>query len=224
MSTEGNTTSKVRIWAEKQSQPDQKDQSIIKVLSNSIIYALSRFCSSSNHLDLKDKDGPLNEKKIKKVLAAYSGDATLFEMGCYLYFHIDLWHVQNDKDKYREGVVHRYLFKKFLEIFEDSLRIKNSHLILENRLDLYGDLIRNKSERIQFYLLQLVIRTSSNTLPVVHDFNNFHVMIASIFEEIVLSINIASFVREMIPICCKNLKIFYDSMTEELKQFLLSIE
>lgn len=212
--------SNVRAWVEMQSQLDQKNQSVIITLSNSIIYGLSSFCSSPDLLE--EKGGFLNEES-KKILLAYSGDASLFEVGCYLYFRIDLWHIQNDKDKYREGVVYKYLIKKFLEIFEDALKMKNSHLILQNRLDLYGNLIRKKPERIKFYLLQLVGRTNNNTLPEIHDFDNFPIMISGIIEEKVLEIEIESFDRAMIPICCKNLKIFYDSMTEELKQFLLGI-
>jgi len=203
-----------------QSRIDPKNQSVVITLSNSIIYRLSHFCSSP--VLLEEKGGFLNEKS-KKVFSAYSGDASLFEVGCYLYFRIDLWHIQNDKDKYREGFVYKYLIKKFLEIFEDTLKMKNSHLILQNRLDLYGDLIRKKPERIKFYLLQLLIRTNNNTLPEIHDFDNFPVMISDFFEEKILEIEIESVDQVTIPICCKNLKIFYDLMTEELKQFLLSI-
>ena len=214
-------TSKVRAWAERQNQLDQEDQSIIKTLSNSIIYGLCSFCSSPDHLD--EKGGFLNEES-KKILSVYSGDASLFELGCYLHFRIDLWHVQNVKEQYREGVAYKYLIRKFIEIFEDALKLENSNEILQNRLTLYGNLIRKKPERIQFYLLQLVSRTKNNTLPEIHDFDNFPVMISGIVEEKVLEIEIESFDRVMVPICCNNLKTFYETMSVELKRFLLDSE
>ena len=214
-----NNISKVRVWAEAQKKADQKEQTI-KILSNAIIYGLSKFCSSKG--DSKKKEDIIDQVR-KKVFIDYSGDASLFEIGCYLYFRIDLWHVQNNKREYRETVVN-YLIDQFLSVFEDALNLKNIEEILQNRLNLYGKLVRESKNReelqneIDYYLTQLLIRTANNTLPKVHHFiEDFPVVAFDFFEEMCLKIEIKSFEQTMIPACLKSIENFYKLISEENK-------
>jgi hypothetical protein len=214
-----NNMSKVRAWAEAQKKVNQKGKPI-KILSDAIIYGLSKFCSSEEH-GKKRKD--LIERVSKKVRLGYSSDASLFEIGCYLYFRIDLWHVQNNKREYRETVV-SYLIDQFLSVFKDTLNLENIEEILQNRLNLYGKLVRESKNReelqneIDFYLTQLVIRTADNTSPKIYDFiEDFPVVIVDVFEKIFLEIEIKSFEHTMIPACLKNIENFYKLTSEENK-------
>ena len=214
-----NNMSKVRTWAKAQKKASQKEK-LIKIISNSIIYGLSTFCSSER--DGKEKENIINKAR-KKVLNKYSGDTSLFEIGCYLYFRIDLWHYRNKMQKYRERVVN-YLIDQFLLVFRNSLCLENIEEILQNRLDLYGRLVREikNSEKLQneidFYLTQLTILTANNTPPKIYNFiEDFPVIILDAFEETFLKTEIRSFEQIMIPICLKNIVYFYKLTSDNNK-------
>jgi len=207
--------SKVRAWAEAQKKANQKEKPI-KILSNAIIYGLSQFCIPEK--DDKEKDGFVNQV-VKKVRIDYGGDASLFEVGCYLYFRIDLWHVQNKMRKHRDKVV-GYLIKQFLSVFKDSLGLENIEEIFQNRLNLYGKLIRESKDpvdRIHFYLTQLLIRTKDNMSPLVYDFKDFPVFIIGITEQICLETEITSFEVGIVPACLKSIENFYKLTSENNK-------
>jgi len=210
---------KVRAWAEVQKRENQKEEPI-KILSNAIIYGLSQFCSSKR--DNKKREDPI-DRLSKKVNLDCSGDASLFEIGCYLYFRIDLWHVQNNKEEYRETVVN-YLIDQFLLIFKDALNLENIEEILQNRLNLYGKLVRETKNReelqneVDFYLTQLLIRTADNTLPKIYNFiEDFPVVILGVFKETFLKIEIKSFEQAMVPACLKSIENFYKLTLEDNK-------
>jgi hypothetical protein len=213
-----NNMSKVRIWAEAQKKADQKEEPI-KILSDATIYGLSRFCISEK--DVKKKDDFVY-KVAEKVRIDYGGDASLFEVGCYLYFRIDLWHVQNKMQKYRDKVV-GYLIKQFLSVFKNSLGLENIEEIFQNRLNLYGKLVReikdpvDRVERFYFYLTQLLIRTKDNMLPLIYDFKNFPLFLIGIVEQTCLEIKIRGFEVGMVPACLKCIENFYKLTSEENK-------
>jgi len=211
--------SKVRTWAEAQRKANQKEKPI-KILSNAIIYGLSKFCSSDDHSKTRED---IVDQISKQVHLDYSSDASLFEIGCYLYFRIDLWHVQSNRAEYRETVVN-YLTDQFVLIFKDTLKLENIEEILQNRLDLYGKLVRESKNReelqneIDFYLTQLVIRTANNVSPKIYKFTeDFPVVIIDAFEETFLKIEIKSFEKGIIPACLKSIDNFYKLTSENNK-------
>jgi len=207
--------SKVRSWAEAQKKAIQEEKPI-KILSNAIIYGLSNFCSSEK--GGREKGNFINKAK-KKTLINYSGDASLFEVGCYLYFRIDLWHYRNKMQKYRERVVND-LIDQFLLVFRNSLHLENIEEILQNRLDLYGKLIRenkNPQDEIHFYLTQLISRTRGNMLPEIYDFKDFPVLVMDAFENIFLETEIMAFEQAMVSACLKSIDNFYKLTSENNK-------
>lgn len=206
--------SKVRAWAEAQSRKKQEENPL-KILSDSLIYALSQFCANWEDDKKEDK----NLKRIKeKAIKDFSGDSTLFEIGCYLYFRIDLWHVKNEMQEFREKTV-GFLINQFLTVFSGSLNLKDNEDILQNRLNLYGKLVReceNPQDEIDFYLNQLVIRTANNTVLKIYNFaDDFPVIIIGIIEETILKAIIKSFNDVMIPICLKNVEKFYEMLSKD---------
>ncbi|MFH1187303.1 MAG: hypothetical protein V1688_00395 [bacterium] len=61
-----------------------------KILSDSILYGLSKFW-------VRPKETNEFIKKIgDKVHQEYNNNSSLFEIGCYLYFRIDLWHCKTN--------------------------------------------------------------------------------------------------------------------------------
>lgn len=212
--------SKIRAWAEIQAQIENKDQSVLRTLSNAIIYGLSGFSNPLKSVEEQTYCDKINNN----IQTMYSGDSSLFEIGCYLYFCIDLWHVRNDKEIFRDKIVYGYLIRSFLELIEATLNIKNSHEIFQNRLKLYGDLARTKPYRIRFYLTQLVSRTCNNTLPIVHNFDTFTINILGFVEDMSLALLVDSFDIFIVPACIKSIEKFYTFMSPELRSFLLSGE
>lgn len=219
-----NNISKVRAWAEAQEKRYRnglEKERPIKVLSDSIIRGLSKFCEPKAYDKMYDKM-PDKERKepyyrlVKKIHLEHSNDASLFEIGCYLYFRIDLWHLQNKKGEYRETVV-KYFIDRFLAVFKDVSNLKNIEEILQNRWNLYGRLVRECKSReelqkeIDFYLPELVVRTANNTPPKIYNFiEDFPVTLLDVFEKIFLEMEIHSFDRAMIPACLKNIEKFYE--------------
>ena len=193
--------SKVLRWAEAQKVANEKFPPI-KILSDATIYAITRFV-----LPL-----PKQANITGKVMPAYYNDSSLFELGCYVYFRIDLWHVQNKYDELREEVLN-FCLDEFISVFEDALDFDYANEILQNRLDLYGRLIRDQDlNAIDFYLLQLLMRTRNNTLPQVHDFDHFPIELSGFFEELGLKIAVKAFESGMLPAIFNNFKYIYESM------------
>lgn len=239
--------SKIRTWAEAQKKINQEEKPI-KILSDATIYALSTFCSpekggkgdlSKEVLTSFERRVPTNlegrvlanfERRVLtdfirgKVLTNYSGDASLFEVGCYLYFRIDLWHFTNEMQKYRETreTVVGYLINQFLSVFSNALHLENIEQILQSRLDLYGRLIReskNPDDEVHRHLTLLIGQTRGNILPKIYDLKGFKALpvILDAFENYSLEAEIATFEHAMVPICLKNIENFYKLTSEDNK-------
>ncbi|MHA1344344.1 MAG: tetratricopeptide repeat protein [Promethearchaeota archaeon] len=219
-----NNMSKVRAWAEAQEKRYRnglEKERPIKVLSDSIIHGLSKFCEPKAYDKMYDKMPDKKRKDpiyrlAKKIHLEHSNDASLFEIGCYLYFRIDLWHLQNKKGEYRETVV-KYFIDRFLSVFKDVSNLKNIEEILQNRWNLYGRLVRECKSReelqkeIDFYLPELVVRTANNTQPKIYNFiEDFPVTLLDSVKKWILEMEIHSFDRVMIPTCLENIEKYYE--------------
>jgi len=219
-----NNISKVRAWAEAQEKRYRnglEKERPIKVLSDSIIHGLSKFCEPKAYDKMYDKMPDKKRKDpihrlAKKIYLEYSNDASLFEIGCYLYFRIDLWHLQNKKGEYRETVV-KYFIDRFLSVFKDVSNLKDIEEILQNRWNLYGRLVRECKSReelqkeIDFYLPELVVRTANNTQPKIYNFiEEFPVTLLDSVKKWILEMEIHSFDRVMIPTCLENIEKYYE--------------
>lgn len=91
----------IREWA-NQSQEEAKNSNDISpwALFGAMMYALSKFFAQEKITDDKKDD---IRKIHKKTIKKYSGDSSLFEIGCYLFFRTDLWLFKN-KPGYRESL------------------------------------------------------------------------------------------------------------------------
>ena len=71
----------------------------------------------------------------------FSGDATLFEVACYVLFRIDLWHFENDFCELREEMGD-YLAERFAAVFRQALPKVGVEVLMEHRLREYAALVR----------------------------------------------------------------------------------
>lgn len=213
------TISKVRVWAEKQQEKNEREGKssddyndvLVRMLSDALLYGISRFCDPKV---IVREDTPMY-KMSKENRLHYSGDSCLFEVGCYVYSHIDMWHFQNTMEEERAIVDH--LVKQSLLIFQESLDMNNLQEIYDNRKHLYARLIRdskNPQDELLFYLTQLLIRAKDNAIPKEYDFDEFPVIIIDTFEELTLGIEIKSFNECIMPECIKNIQKYHQIKSE----------
>ena len=190
--------SQVRQWlkqATKQAKRTTREDD-----PDSIVNALAIMLIDSV---MRDRTGNTGRDFLSHAHQKYTGDATSFELGIYMYFRLDIWHFQEGYDMYyREAIMQETLLPTFVRVFETGLGTFGLSDVFNNRMDLYGKIIRTESEpaqRINRYLIQLLIRTAQNTTPKVHDFDTFPVAIAPFPDDQVLQIQVAAFEKGMLP-------------------------
>lgn len=98
----------------------------------------------------------------------FGNDASLFEVGCYLFFLLDLWLFHNKPDL-RETIT-KYFTQEFIKLFSAALDMDSNNLIdlYNKRGFMYADIIRNNEDWIKdchLILRSLVLKTKDNKLP-----------------------------------------------------------
>jgi hypothetical protein len=139
--------SQARCLIESRMREQDANSSPLSVLSNKILFILSKFAIRQG---------------------SFSGDTTLFELGCYLFFLVDYWHVKSGHSNEREKVVN-FLIDDFIRVFSNTIEPHYGNAILDNRLSLYGEFANSESSSCSkgamFYLEELVLRTKNNRKP-----------------------------------------------------------
>jgi hypothetical protein len=172
---------------------EQDANSPLSVLSNKILFILSKFDTRQ---------------------VSFSGDTTLFEVGCYLFFLVDYWHVKSGHNNEREKVVN-FLMDDFIRVFSNSIDPRYGNTILESRLCLYGEFANSESfvEDSMFYFEELVLRTENNRKPspvTVKDFGPIH---GGLMKTYPIRVCIQEFIKIFIPWVYEQLKEFYDQFS-----------
>lgn len=211
---DNSQVSKVYGWAERETKRLSEEakaddpESLMKALSVSLIYSftnppISKSCST----DIG--------KLFQKTELRYSGDSSLFEVGCYAYFRIDLWHVQKGLEKQRKKILHTFLIPKFIQVFQDFLDADNLHIVFNNRLQLYGHLIRSEPDRIPFFFTQLILRSADNNKPTIYNFepSSFPLLFVGINDEFFIHTDFNSFNKIMLPLCFDSISKVYEMLT-----------
>lgn len=190
--------SKVRKWlkkAQKHAQRTTREDD-----PESIVNTLAIMLIDSTMRDRKDKP---EQDFLRRSHQKYTGDATSFELGIYMFFRLDLWHIQEGYDAYyRDAILYANLIPTFVSVFEKALGTSGLAHVFDNRMDLYGRIIRTESEpaqRIHYYLVQLLLRTARNTASKVHDFDSLPVMLAPVPDDQIVQIEVAAFEKGMLP-------------------------
>ena len=191
----------IRKWA-KQKHNKSKHSSTFtpEELFGSIMYGLTSFARP----DKRDKDFVLQ----------YTGDSSLFEVGCYLYFRIDVW-LFNNNPEYRE-IISSFFLEQFNDLFMQALKINNINSLIDERIDKYGELLREGDEIKQYHrlLIRLLKRTKNNASPQHYDFEKLPVLLDGIFEEMELSIIVVAFEKHIIPAIFSIIKRYFNYLEE----------
>jgi hypothetical protein len=197
----------VRTWAEKRKQELRHSNLSVDSLFAVMIYALCFF----GEKDKKQSTPPeLLSKLGLDVSEKYSGDAALFELGCYMYFRLDLWLFKNKPDR-RENITIIFA-DNFIRLFTQALNSREIPSLFDQRITEYAKLARTGAdfEQYHYHLSQLIFRTRDNQLPAPYDFENESMMITGVFEDMGVKHALIDFEADMLPILVENLKKYCD--------------
>jgi len=139
-----------------------------------ILYSISRFGLEEGVLD--NLDFPLRES-LKILHKSYSGDSTLFEVGCFLYFLIKQW-TNGKKPEWFYERLFNFLLNKFIHKYNKIYRVGNSRDLYKKRYSKYLEIAQEdgKIEDYYFYIEQLIYLTKDRTKPEEHDFERVDIV------------------------------------------------
>ena len=186
----------IRKWVEtKHTELEYSNEISPENLFAGLMYGLVSF----------GRDDPRRKKDEKlqtfgiDITKHYSGDATLFELGCYLHFRVDLWLFRN-KPNLRNQISTTYI-KEFIKLFTRALGQNDLLEIFEQRVDKYGELIR-KGEELQeyhFYLSELIFKTKDNAPPKIQNLDHMPVILKGFLEDTFLKMELISWEKHILP-------------------------
>ena len=196
----------MRMWAKKR----QWELRYSNDSPENLFAAMMLFLLPFGEKDLEDKPQslPFWKNFWKNIDASehYSGDATLFELGCYMYFRLDLWLYQHKPHRREE--FSRAFADRFIELFTQALRSRDIPALFNQRISQYAELARTDAdgEKYHFHLDQLILRTKDNKLPESYDFKHDGVVIIDAFEHMGLKLALAAWEKGMIPALLKSVE------------------
>lgn len=132
-----NIDSYVRTWATRRRKEMAKiERPTPEFLFVFIIYNLSTFAKKYEKTP-KDTD-----ESILMASQKFGDDSILFEVGCYLFFRIDLWYIQNHFSSEEKEIVHSSLRGQFVDLFSKALDLSSDYInsLFDERLNRYGEL------------------------------------------------------------------------------------
>lgn len=219
--------SKIRQWAEQREQELKYSDTIShEGLFAFIIYALSNFGKPITDEKL-DRELQRFEPDIGlDVSAHYGGDASLFELGCYLYVCIDLW-LFSHRPHLRNEISFTY-FNEFIRLFSTALGTADVYDLFYQRVEKYGEIFRKGEDqeldpatgkplywetKTIFYLSELILRTRDNTPPACYIFD--HEPLTLKYEAIGVKMRLMSWITTMLPAILESLEIYCDSVGQQ---------
>ncbi len=191
-----NELSYVRAWAAKREQELRYSKGLSpEDLFAAIMLFLLPFGESRQRGTIPSKWRGAGFEESKH----YSGDGALFELGCYMYFRLDLWLYQHKPN--RREHISRTFADGFVKLFSDALGDGTIGQLFDQRVSHYAELGRvgAHGEKYHYYLSQLILRTKDNNLPGPYNFGNEPVLIVDLFEELSVKKALAGWEYGMLP-------------------------
>jgi len=205
----------IRRWdiSKEEEIKHSKTQEITpEMLFSSMVHGICCFAKE----DTKRKKIPEFQKADLDICKNYGNDASLFEVGCYLYFRLDLWLLYGRPDL--RDLLSRKFAKEFIKLFTVAFNTDNVVDLFNERVSKYGD-ISNKNEdwikRSHFVLSHLIAKTKDNNLPKSYKYEEIPLNLGYI-ENLLLNIELDSWEKSIIPILTRNLKMCCDLFKKDL--------
>jgi hypothetical protein len=203
---EQRVKSYIRAWAESRQHEFLGSSEIVSPAN--LFELMMLFASSFLGKEMRDNIPSELNGTILDISEHYSGDATLFELGCYMYFRLDLWLYQ--KRPHRREEVSTIFTNGFIELFTHVFGTIDVLSLFNQRISGYAELVRagKDEEACRFNLDQLVVRTRDNRTPEPYDFQHEPLTIISFFEHMALKIVLAAWENDAIPRLLKFIDIY----------------
>jgi len=193
-------------WAERRRNelPHEKKEVTLEDLFAVFVYYLATFA----------KPDPKRSRKHMRTFGRdfRADDSTLFELGCYMYSHFEIW-LFSKRPRLCE-MVSRVFRREFIRLFTRALQINNVADLFEQRVSKYRSLGCSKPDvkKSFFYLSQLIQRTQDQK-PEPYDFDNEPVIIGGFFGVYFLESKLTAWVTAMLPAMVESM----EKATEDLE-------
>jgi hypothetical protein len=174
------------------------------------VYSISQFISEESELsDVLDEDSKhlLSKENWEKFYKIYSGDSTLFEVGCFLFFLIDKWLRENKPNVNVYGLFNP-LLNDFIKQFNNIFGHVNSRDFYKKRYSKYRQIEKEQGdmEDYYFYVQQLVYLTRDNAPPQENDFETTYIV--PFTHSFWIRINFFAWYESIVPYTIKTLKSY----------------
>jgi hypothetical protein len=147
------------------------------MLFKSILVSISEFGAEEgevkNHLD---NESLLTENW--EILAkSFSGDSTLFEVGCFLYYLIDMW-LRESNPKINVSTFFDTLLNKYVKLFNKIFEHIDSRDLYKQRYSKYRAVEEESGsfDDYYFWIEQLLFLTENNVQPKEHNFERITIV------------------------------------------------
>jgi len=215
------SSSMVLQWAEKKKKDlllHHENKITLEVMFVGFIYAISTFAkpSPSQFPNLESYDMLVGSQ------ADFANDSALFELGCYVYFRVEVWLFAN-RPQLREQVA-RYFLCNFIDLFAHALQITNDHGLADlayERIGKYGELIRSGAEyeEYEYHLFHLMFRTMGNQKPQHYGFQSGYFSPGNPASWASLNFNLATklwtWEENMLPAVLKSIEFATDTLQNQ---------
>lgn len=211
--------SKVRQWAEQREQELKYSDTLShEGLFAAIIYALANFGKPITDEILDQELQHLEPNIGLDVSKHYGGDASLFELGCYLYVYIDRW-LFTHRPHLRNEISSTYV-KEFIRLFSTVLGTAVVYDLFYQRVEKYGELVRNgefapkEGEMYNFIpdLTELILRSRDDTPPISYIFGHEPPTLS--FEAIGVKMRLMLWIETTLPAILKGLEKYCDMVSQ----------
>jgi hypothetical protein len=211
--------SKVRQWAEQREQELRYSNNLShEGLFAGIMYGLADFGKPITDVKLDHELQRFEPDIGLDTSKHYGGDASLFELGCYLYVCIDFW-LLSHRPHLRNEISFTYV-NEFIPLLSTALGTTNTYDLFSQRVVKYGELVRNgefapkEGEMYNFLsdLTELIFRTRDNTLPIGYIFGHEPPTLS--FEAIGVKMRLILWIETMLPAILESLEKYCDAVNQ----------
>ena len=147
---------------------------------------------------------------LSEVERHYSGDSSLFEIGCYALFRTDLWVYANYR-QHRVTVFNSFV-DQFTRVFRQALPDTAVSDLLAERLENYATSAHQGKdvEDARFHLCELIKFTQDNTAPRSWSFENGPLMLADAFVDMGIKLNLHIFEEAWFPTIFQMMENYFE--------------
>ena len=159
-------------------------------------------------------------------------DAYYFELGCFVFFELDVWHFSNSYDDFRDIWYNDWIANKFIGLFQKSMRTDHLEEVLENRLNLFTKIKhealeknsdseaqrKEEWERISFFFEQFALRALKTNKVEMYDPKAFPVWIDGFLASFAIKSDLGAFAATMLLSIIKAFRYVYEAVRKATRE------